>query len=1158
MDVPARLSEDEICIEGMPEFESGAYEDWIPKPEVYVTEITRRRDHGVGRYRDEIMYRVMLDFGRLGSWAICVNRSNLSSLVSTLQMKKMFGGNAKRLMKRQSSTTRLRRYESSKIGRYASTGPTPSTPLGQAANDRMPDRMSSRMPDRMSSRMPDRMNSRMSAMSEERREKNILYGFTKLLFVPAMGGPSRVRKVKDERLRIVENIFQTILSNETVRNSSYVREFLRISNLTFDRRFGRSYKEGWVKVSVYPRNSEDEKVTWKGKVSCFCCICACAPDPTRCGSPCEPRHRRRRKMWAVVKSSFIAFFANGPASASPVFADLSVLFSHNFVVYKGYGTTGSHRSVTLVEDSKIVKLKFQSRWEKKQWSQAIIQAISVSNLEPGVRNPVEWSLTHENESFAPRRISSPSVDAEICRAKWHVDGHSTFEAIHQAIEDAEYQINIMGWWICADLPLLRPNDFKPGKSFGALLRRKAVEGVQVNILMYNAPTIALPLDSAYQQKEFSRLTQHENIHVLRHPEHKIKPNSTWFWSHHEKLVVVDQRHAFCGGLDICWGRYDSPDHLLFEPNPRSDQASSEKVWPGIDYSNVRVEDFNDVRKYDRMMYPAGCPRMPWHDIHAEYWGSIARDIARHFVQQWNFARFSMSAELRSPSLLPMDILLNNCLVPPSQDEMLHSIALSPANATAGPAQHLATVDENNVIPDENASVTSEKTLVEEDYLESDDELDADDISNIKGELIQDAEGTKSQDENGAAEVDKSQGEVRENIEKEQAEEVPVEQGPQKESLEQNPQDQVNGASNQNAKSGRQTDGLSIRPQEFDFHPRLSEVYDGGYPIDGQVTRSIGLWSGSSPGEKESSLQKSMRSLIDMAKHFVYIENQFFISGLETDSVVANRVLDSLFRRIVRANENKAEFKVFVLIPLLPGFEGSVAESTSIRRVLYYEYRTISRGENSLFHNLLRVGIDPDEYIIFLGLRKWEAYKSASIATELIYIHSKLLIVDDEVCMIGSGNINDRSLTGNRDTEVSVVIRESAGAKNMSERFVKSLRMNLFREHWGNSAALEAAFIEPWKTEHFNMLVRTASTNTDIYEAHFRCIPSNAVRTLNELKRHGRDSSFTSIDYTEEVEQELKAIQGHVVIFPLNFCSKWDLKPAFFEDKNGILGDELFI
>lgn len=30
-----------------------------------------------------------------------------------------------------------------------------------------------------------------------------------------------------------------------------------------------------------------------------------------------------------------------------------------------------------------------------------------------------------------------------------------------------------------------------------------------------------------------------------------------FWSHHEKLVLIDNRIAYMGGLDLCFGRWDT-------------------------------------------------------------------------------------------------------------------------------------------------------------------------------------------------------------------------------------------------------------------------------------------------------------------------------------------------------------------------------------------------------------------------------------------------------------------------------------------------------------------------------------------------------------------------------------------------------------------------
>jgi hypothetical protein len=50
-------------------------------------------------------------------------------------------------------------------------------------------------------------------------------------------------------------------------------------------------------------------------------------------------------------------------------------------------------------------------------------------------------------------------------------------------------------------------------------------------------------------------------------------------SHHEKIVVVDHHVAFLGGLDLCFGRYDTPEHSI------GDQPAT--IWPGKDYYNPR-------------------------------------------------------------------------------------------------------------------------------------------------------------------------------------------------------------------------------------------------------------------------------------------------------------------------------------------------------------------------------------------------------------------------------------------------------------------------------------------------------------------------------------------------------------------------------------------
>lgn len=86
----------------------------------------------------------------------------------------------------------------------------------------------------------------------------------------------------------------------------------------------------------------------------------------------------------------------------------------------------------------------------------------------------------------------------------------------------------------------------------------AKRGVKIYILLFKEIEMALPLKSAYAKKTLLDLDT-TNIYVLRHPLTFIS-----LWSHHEKLVVIDQQIAFVGGLDLCFGRFDRGDHPIVD------------------------------------------------------------------------------------------------------------------------------------------------------------------------------------------------------------------------------------------------------------------------------------------------------------------------------------------------------------------------------------------------------------------------------------------------------------------------------------------------------------------------------------------------------------------------------------------------------------------
>ena len=63
---------------------------------------------------------------------------------------------------------------------------------------------------------------------------------------------------------------------------------------------------------------------------------------------------------------------------------------------------------------------------------------------------------------------------------------------------------------------------------------------------------------------------------MRHPDHSGN-ELVYYFSHHEKLCVVDNKIAAMGGLDACYGRWDTHDHPLADVHPTEFHKS---LFPG--------------------------------------------------------------------------------------------------------------------------------------------------------------------------------------------------------------------------------------------------------------------------------------------------------------------------------------------------------------------------------------------------------------------------------------------------------------------------------------------------------------------------------------------------------------------------------------------------
>jgi phospholipase D1/2 len=164
----------------------------------------------------------------------------------------------------------------------------------------------------------------------------------------------------------------------------------------------------------------------------------------------------------------------------------------------------------------------------------------------------DFTYPNPHSSFAPLRPA--------CLAGWFVDGASYMAEVANAIEGATEEIFITDWWLSPEIYMKRPALDGDYWRLDKLLQRKAAQGIKIFVLLYKEVEMALGINSYYSKQRL--VMQHENIKVMRHPDHARV--GVLFWAHHEKLVIVDQTYAFVGGIDLCYGRWDDYRHRLVD------------------------------------------------------------------------------------------------------------------------------------------------------------------------------------------------------------------------------------------------------------------------------------------------------------------------------------------------------------------------------------------------------------------------------------------------------------------------------------------------------------------------------------------------------------------------------------------------------------------
>ena len=200
--------------------------------------------------------------------------------------------------------------------------------------------------------------------------------------------------------------------------------------------------------------------------------------------------------------------------------------------------------------------------------------------------------------------------------------------------------------------------------------------------------------------------------------------------------------------------------------------------------------------------------------------------------------------------------------------------------------------------------------------------------------------------------------------------------------------------------------------------------------------------------------------------------------------------------------------------------------------MYLTKKSIFKGKSSIWKRLEKAGIENvEDYFVVLTLYKYEKLpESETIIVSPIYIHSKFILVDDKYMFIGSPNINDRSLMGDRDSEIgALLVDEKTTTIEINQRrrevslFAHSVRKKLWGEHLGVD---ENELIDPIQTIE-EVMIPMAECNSMIYERNFLFFPSDKYRRLESNGKH-LYPIFTGD------ENDLRNIRGYFIKYPLRF------------------------
>lgn len=120
--------------------------------------------------------------------------------------------------------------------------------------------------------------------------------------------------------------------------------------------------------------------------------------------------------------------------------------------------------------------------------------------------------------------------------------------------------------------------------------------------------------------------------------------------------------------------------------------------------------------------------------------------------------------------------------------------------------------------------------------------------------------------------------------------------------------------------------------------------------------------------------------IQLSEHFVYIENQFFITSTVVEGIVIeNQIGDALVNRIIQAHEEGTPWRACIVIPSLPGYPfpidtdaaSSVGWSLSVHLLCYVDFSPFNlfRFDSSSSARTNQSAVDPTQSLLVSDSRE---------------------------------------------------------------------------------------------------------------------------------------------------------------------------------------------